>query len=61
VIDRIIKEPNGGAQRGRSETIAAVGKAIEAMLAEMAGKKPAELIKDRRQKFLSMGNKGLAA
>jgi acetyl-CoA carboxylase carboxyl transferase subunit alpha len=61
VIDRIIKEPVGGAQRGRSDTVAAVGKAIEAMLAEMAGKKRAEIIKDRRQKFLAMGSKGLAA
>ena len=61
VIDRIIKEPVGGAQRGRGDTVAAVGKAIEAMLAEMAGKKRAEIIKDRRQKFLEMGSKGLAA
>ena len=61
VIDRIIKEPVGGAQRGRADTVAAVGKAIEAMLAEMAGKKRAEIVKDRRQKFLSMGSKGLAA
>ena len=61
VIDRIIKEPVGGAQRGRADTVAAVGKAIEAMLAEMAGKKRAEIIKDRRQKFLSLGAKGLAA
>jgi len=61
VIDRIIKEPMGGAQRGRGDTVAAVGKAIEAMLAEMAGKKRAEIMKDRRQKFLAMGSKGLAA
>jgi acetyl-CoA carboxylase carboxyl transferase subunit alpha len=61
VIDRIIKEPMGGAQRGRAATVAAVGKAIEAMLAELAGKKRAEIIKDRRQKFLAMGSKGLAA
>jgi hypothetical protein len=27
----------------------------------MAGKKRVEIIKDRRQKFLSMGSKGLAA
>jgi acetyl-CoA carboxylase carboxyl transferase subunit alpha len=61
VIDRIIKEPLGGAQRGRSETIDAVGKAIEAMLKDLAGKKPDALVKDRRQKFLDMGTKGLAA
>ena len=61
VIDRIIKEPLGGAQRGRKETIEAVGKAVEIMLKELSGKKPDQLIKDRRQKFLDMGSKGLAA
>lgn len=61
VIDRIVKEPTGGAQRGRAETIEAVGKAIEAMLKELSGKKPEALIKDRRQKYLDMGTKGLAA
>ncbi len=61
VIDRIIKEPLGGAQRGAKETIEAVGKGIEAMLKEFAGKKRDALIKDRRAKFLEMGSKGLAA
>jgi acetyl-CoA carboxylase carboxyl transferase subunit alpha len=61
VIDRIVKEPMGGAQRGRKETIDAVGKALEAMLKELSGKKPEALIKDRREKFLDMGTKGLAA
>ncbi|WP_151717406.1 acetyl-CoA carboxylase carboxyltransferase subunit alpha [Gemmobacter serpentinus] len=61
VVDRIIKEPVGGAQRGRKETVEAVGKAIETMLKELAGKKPETLIKERRQKFLDMGGKGLAA
>lgn len=61
VIDRIVKEPLGGAQRGTKETIEAVGKAIESMLKELSGKKPDALIKDRRQKFLDMGTKGLAA
>lgn len=61
VIDRIIKEPVGGAQRGRKETIEAVGRAIEIMLKELIGRKPETLIRDRRQKFLEMGSKGLAA
>ena len=61
VIDRIITEPLGGAQRDRKATIEAVGKAIEAMLGDMAGKSADWLIKDRRQKFLGMGSKGLAA
>ena len=61
VIDRIIKEPMGGAQRAAKETIEAVGKGIEAMLKELSGKKPEALVKDRRSKFLDMGSKGLAA
>ena len=61
VIDRIVKEPVGGAQRGRKAAIEAVGKAIEAMLKELSGKRPDFLIKDRRDKFLDMGSKGLAA
>ena len=61
VIDRIVKEPLGGAQRARRDTIEAVGKAVETMLKELSGKSPAGLIKERRQKFLDMGSKGLAA
>ena len=61
VIDRIVKEPVGGAQRGRKAAIEAVGKAIEAMLKELSGKRPDFLIRDRREKFLDMGSKGLAA
>ena len=33
----------------------------EAMLKELSGKKPDALVKERRQKFLDMGSKGLAA
>ncbi|MFC2968421.1 acetyl-CoA carboxylase carboxyltransferase subunit alpha [Acidimangrovimonas pyrenivorans] len=61
VIDRVIPEPVGGAQRDREATIAAVGEAIRAMLKDLSGKKPDALIKDRRKKYLDMGSKGLAA
>ncbi len=61
VIDRIVKEPLGGAQRGRKETVEAVGKAIETMMKELGSKKPEALVRDRREKFLEMGSKGLAA
>ncbi|MBE2277899.1 MAG: acetyl-CoA carboxylase carboxyltransferase subunit alpha [Rhodobacteraceae bacterium] len=61
VIDRIVKEPVGGAQRAPRETIEAVGKAVETMLAELSGKKRDLLVRDRRQKFLDLGSKGLAA
>ncbi|MBV0913225.1 acetyl-CoA carboxylase carboxyltransferase subunit alpha [Anianabacter salinae] len=61
VVDRIIKEPLGGAQRDRAATIKAVGEALESMIGELADKSRAALIKDRRKKFLDMGRKGLAA
>ncbi len=61
VIDRIISEPMGGAQRDSTATIASVGSEISLMLAELEGKKPADLIKARRKKFLDMGTKGLSA
>jgi acetyl-CoA carboxylase carboxyl transferase subunit alpha len=61
VIDRIIPEPLGGAQRDRAAMIKAVGAAIGAMLKELDGKTSEELRQHRRQKFLDMGSKGLAA
>jgi acetyl-CoA carboxylase carboxyl transferase subunit alpha len=61
VIDRIIAEPKGGAHRGAVDAIASVRAAIGAMLSELDGKDAKTLVSDRRQKFLSMGDKGLAA
>jgi acetyl-CoA carboxylase carboxyl transferase subunit alpha len=61
VIDQIVKEPVGGAQRNPDDTVKAVGKAIESSLKDLTGRKPADLIRDRREKFLDMGAKGLAA
>jgi acetyl-CoA carboxylase carboxyl transferase subunit alpha len=61
VIDRIIPEPLGGAHRDRDASVEKVGKAIEAMLGELDGHAPDKLLNDRRQKFLKMGSKGLAA
>jgi acetyl-CoA carboxylase carboxyl transferase subunit alpha len=61
VIDRIVSEPTGGAQRGREAAIQAVGKAMAAMLKELSGKPAETLIGERRRKFLDMGSKGLAA
>ena len=60
VIDRIIKEPLGGAQRDRDATITRVGETITALIAGMDGKGRDDLIAARRKKFLDMGSKGLA-
>ncbi|MAC79320.1 MAG: acetyl-CoA carboxylase carboxyl transferase subunit alpha [Rhodobacteraceae bacterium] len=61
VIDRIIDEPGGGAHRHPETAIASVGKAITAMLGEFEGQDRAEIVRDRRTKFLKMGDRGLAA
>jgi acetyl-CoA carboxylase carboxyl transferase subunit alpha len=61
VIDRIVQEPLGGAQRGREETIAAVGKTLEELLDEIRPEDGAALRNARRRKYLEMGSKGLAA
>ena len=61
VVDRIITEPTGGAQRDPQAAIQSVGAAIAAMLDEVAVHEPEALVKTRRQKFLDMGARGLAA
>ncbi len=61
VIDRIIEEPIGGAQRDKTSTIASVGSAIEEMIEDLAKLPSDKLIEQRRQKFLQIGSKGLAA
>lgn len=61
VIDRIVKEPFGGAQRGKDDVIDNVRTALASMLKELSGKDRKSLIQDRRKKFLNIGAKGLAA
>ena len=61
VADRVIPEPMGGAHRDIPATYSAVRAAITEMLNEMKGKDGDALIKDRRQRFLDLGSKGLAA
>ena len=61
VADRVIPEPMGGAHRDIPATYSAVRAAITEMLNEMKGKDGDALIKDRRQRFLDLGSKGMAA
>jgi acetyl-CoA carboxylase carboxyl transferase subunit alpha len=61
VVDRVIPEPRGGAQRDKPETISRVGAAIGELLGEVDGRKPDALRKARRRKFLDMGTKSLVA
>jgi acetyl-CoA carboxylase carboxyl transferase subunit alpha len=55
LIDRIVAEPLGGAQRDKTATLLAVELAIEDALAGLAGLDAATLRGRRREKFLAMG------
>lgn len=55
IIDGIIPEPMGGAHRGGDVTIATVGETVAAALNELAVLPPAELVQQRRNKFLAIG------
>ncbi len=61
VIDRIIPEPVGGAQRHRATVIESVGDAIAEMLDEVGGIAGADLRTARRNRYLAMGTATLAA
>ncbi|MAA77402.1 MAG: acetyl-CoA carboxylase carboxyl transferase subunit alpha [Rhodobiaceae bacterium] len=60
VIDRILKEPVGGAHRERDIIIDQVGDAVIEELDDLSQLSSDELRRDRRQKFLDMGRQGLA-
>jgi acetyl-CoA carboxylase carboxyl transferase subunit alpha len=55
LIDQIIPEPLGGAQRNPKAAILSMGDAIEKSLKELKNFTPNQLIARRRQKFLDMG------
>ena len=61
VIDRIIAEPLGGAQRDTETTIKSVGLCIDDILNQLSGMSREEVVQDRREKFLAIGDTGLAA
>lgn len=61
VIDQVITEPLGGAHRDRHQAMADVGAWISEAIEGLSGLSADELVKDRRQKFLEMGAKALAA
>ena len=60
LIDQVIPEPLGGAQRDPTATIRAVGDAVAAALAPLDGLDGATLKARRRQKFLEMGREALS-
>ena len=56
LVDQVIPEPLGGAQRDKAATLQAVGVAAEAALNELLAMNPAGLKSKRREKFLMMGH-----
>lgn len=61
VCDRVVPEPLGGAHRDSEAAIAAVRSAIVGLLGDLDGMSREDLIRARRNKFLNIGSKGLAA
>jgi acetyl-CoA carboxylase carboxyl transferase subunit alpha len=59
IVDEVIGEPIGGAQRDPASVIERVGDAIENCFRELKGVPPGELISRRRDKFMDMGRHGL--
>jgi len=59
VVDGVVPEPLGGAHRGATETIAALGNALDAALQPLLALDGAALVTRRKQKFIEMGAHGL--
>jgi acetyl-CoA carboxylase carboxyl transferase subunit alpha len=55
VIDEVIPEPAGGAHRDSVKTAENLGKVLRKHLGELAELTPDELVKDRYEKFRSLG------
>jgi acetyl-CoA carboxylase carboxyl transferase subunit alpha len=55
VIDVIVKEPVGGAHRDHKAAIGAAGDAIAKALSEFDGKSPADVKRQRHDRFLAIG------
>lgn len=55
IIDRIVKEPVGGAHRDHAMAAAALAAAIDEELEALSAFSPKEILQQRRAKFLAMG------
>lgn len=60
LIDAVIAEPLGGAQRDNGATLHAVGTAVKEALQSLQGMDAATLRTRRREKFLAMGHETIA-
>jgi len=59
VIDNIVPEPVGGAQRNKEETINKVGIVLENVLSGLEKISSKDLMRERREKFLFVGTQGI--
>ena len=59
IVDRIIPEPAGGAHSDKEATIKSVGDAVEEELEILAKLSPAQLRKQRADRFYAIGRNGL--
>jgi len=59
LVDEVVLEPLGGAQRDPQAAVASVGRAIEEQLKPLLGLEAAALRAQRREKFLAMGREGV--
>jgi acetyl-CoA carboxylase carboxyl transferase subunit alpha len=60
LVDSVIPEPLGGAQRDKMATLEAVKEAVQAALTELETIDPVVLRNRRREKFLAMGRETVA-
>jgi acetyl-CoA carboxylase carboxyl transferase subunit alpha len=59
VVDRVVAEPLGGAQRGPKEAVELLGDAVDEALRPLLAIDGSSLRLQRREKFLAMGGRGL--
>ncbi|HEY4472751.1 MAG TPA: acetyl-CoA carboxylase carboxyl transferase subunit alpha, partial [Stellaceae bacterium] len=59
IVDRIVAEPLGGAQRAPKVAVEQLGEAIEQALQPLLAFDGSTLRLQRREKFLTMGVRGL--
>jgi acetyl-CoA carboxylase carboxyl transferase subunit alpha len=60
VVDEVVAEPLGAAHREPEVAIADLGDAIERQLESLSGLSGDGLVEDRHQKYITLGDKGLA-
>ena len=59
LVDHVVPEPLGGAQRDKAATLETVGLAVQAALTELGALDGAGLRAKRREKFLTMGREAI--